>query len=241
MKHSEPCTYSPEPVADCLPTSSSAISQLSLLSGMHGDVPVCASAPPMDGSRNCTLTTSTSAHLTLEDGPEKWIACMRGFLARAGLAPDVHAAIRPTIGPRPCASWGNAAQDMFFSSQFPPSPENTRDSRAICALSVTRLATTSSPTPPLWALRILGADIGPLATPTRTANQCSKSMRKHPGCRRLQTVADGKLTPQLYEWMMGWPINWTRASGCKHAATAKSRSKPQPLGESLVDRDVEVI
>lgn len=61
---------------------------------------------------------------------------------------------------------------------------------------------------PMWALRILGNDHGPLPTPTKTANQFCKSMQKHPSCRRLVKLF-GKLTPEVFEWMMGWPIGWS--------------------------------
>jgi hypothetical protein len=33
-------------------------------------------------------------------------------------------------------------------------------------------------------------------------------MQKHPSCRRLVKLF-GKLTPEVFEWMMGWPIGWT--------------------------------
>jgi hypothetical protein len=61
---------------------------------------------------------------------------------------------------------------------------------------------------PSWAHHILGADVGPLPTPTATANQFCKSMQKHPACRRIVKLF-GKLTPEIFEWMMGWPIGWT--------------------------------
>ena len=49
------------------------------------------------------------------------------------------------------------------------------------------------------------------ATPTATANQLAPSMKKWPGCRRLQEIAGtgGFPHPNLYEWMMGFPTGWT--------------------------------
>lgn len=49
-------------------------------------------------------------------------------------------------------------------------------------------------------------------TPTATANQLSPSMRKHPACRRLQDAigrTGGNPHPQLWEWLMGLPEQWT--------------------------------
>jgi len=50
-----------------------------------------------------------------------------------------------------------------------------------------------------------------LATPTRQANQLMPSMRKHSGCRLLQDLAPGGRNPhpRLFEWMMGYPDDWT--------------------------------
>src|SRR6185312_6930447 len=63
---------------------------------------------------------------------------------------------------------------------------------------------------PTWAAQILVHGSGWLPRPTRTANQCSPSMMKHPGCRNLLALAPGGvLTPALWEWQMGWPIGWT--------------------------------
>jgi len=76
-----------------------------------------------------------------------------------------------------------------------------------------------------------------LATPTATANQASPAMMKHRGCREfvkmiptptvrnsigsdcpserrrntpnLASQIGGKIPPNLTEWMMGWPQDWT--------------------------------
>ena len=46
---------------------------------------------------------------------------------------------------------------------------------------------------------------------TRKANQLSPSMRKWPGCRRLQEWigTGGCPSPELAEWLMGFPRGWT--------------------------------
>jgi hypothetical protein len=60
---------------------------------------------------------------------------------------------------------------------------------------------------------------GLLPTPTTMANQLAPSMQKHAGCRRLFQMMggrNGRITPTLYEWMMGFPIGWT---DLKHSET----------------------
>ena len=48
-----------------------------------------------------------------------------------------------------------------------------------------------------------------LATPTSTANQTSPSMMKWVGCRNW--VRFGlSVCPKSFEWMMGWPLGWTK-------------------------------
>lgn len=56
-----------------------------------------------------------------------------------------------------------------------------------------------------------GTVYGSLPTPTATANQLSPSMMKHSSCRRLRELVgpNGRLTPRLWEWMMGFPEGWT--------------------------------
>lgn len=52
---------------------------------------------------------------------------------------------------------------------------------------------------------------GYLATPTATANQLCPSMMKHPGCRKMASLEFGKqkIHPWEWEWLMGFPIEWT--------------------------------
>lgn len=59
-----------------------------------------------------------------------------------------------------------------------------------------------------WVLTTFGIDVGYLHTPTTKANFTAPSMQKHAGCREWVRVF-GKITPNHYEWMMGWPIGWT--------------------------------
>ena len=62
--------------------------------------------------------------------------------------------------------------------------------------------------PPQWVQLITGDDSGWLPTPTATANHMAPSMRKWRAYRAFQDWAM-KLTPELWELMMGYPAGWT--------------------------------
>jgi hypothetical protein len=51
---------------------------------------------------------------------------------------------------------------------------------------------------------------GPLHTPTTKANFTAPSMQKWPCCRRyVQAFGGQKITPEQFEFLMGYPIGWT--------------------------------
>jgi hypothetical protein len=79
-----------------------------------------------------------------------------------------------------------------------------------------------------WVLTTFGKDFGYLHTPTTMANFLAKSMQKHAGCRAW-TTAFGKITPNHYEWLMGWPVGWT---DLKPLETGRFPCARQQLGES---------
>lgn len=50
-------------------------------------------------------------------------------------------------------------------------------------------------------------------TPTTKANFTSDSMQKWPCCGAYQTLlGDLKITPELYEFLMGYPVGWTEST-----------------------------
>ena len=77
-----PCTYLQESVADCLPTSFSDTSQLSLWSGNPTPAKSCENEPQMDGSTDCTCGKAMCDCSIHPNTPEKWIASMRDSLAK---------------------------------------------------------------------------------------------------------------------------------------------------------------
>lgn len=56
---------------------------------------------------------------------------------------------------------------------------------------------------------MIGVDGGWLPTPTAKANHSAPSMRKWPAYHAYQDWLGRKTSPQVWEWMMGWPIGWT--------------------------------
>lgn len=77
-----PCTSLQGSVADCLPTSFSDTSQLSLWNGNPTPVASCENEPQKDGSPDCTCGKAMSDCSIHPNTPEKWIASMRDSLVK---------------------------------------------------------------------------------------------------------------------------------------------------------------
>ena len=77
-----------------------------------------------------------------------------------------------------------------------------------------------------WVRTTYGDAVGYLHTPTTIANFCAPSMQKHPSCRAWRKVF-GAVSPNAFEYLMGWPLGWT---DLRPLATAKSPSALQQLG-----------
>lgn len=70
---------------------------------------------------------------------------------------------------------------------------------------------------------------GPLHTPTRKANFIAPSMQKWPSCRRFVRAFGGqRITPEQFEFLMGFPIGWTSVPPLKHSETLSSRKSQKP-------------
>ena len=73
---------------------------------------------------------------------------------------------------------------------------------------------------------------GLLATPTKTANQSAASMQKHLSCRAYTAIfGTNRISPNHYEWMMGWPLGWTAIEPLETAKFQQwlsSHGKPSP-------------
>lgn len=186
---------------------------------------VSTCGPDQIGSRASASTAPMYADLTRQTGKDEWIYFMRGYLVRAGLLPDEDEEEHTMDGPTRGELSDKAGHQLSFSNALRDSSKSTIGSGKTCTQTDTVFHDRSSPMLPAWVRRILANDIGLLATPTTKANQCAASMQKWPSCRRLTLVFGGRLTPEIYEWMMGWPIGFTAS---RRWGMGKSRSKPQP-------------
>jgi hypothetical protein len=71
---------------------------------------------------------------------------------------------------------------------------------------------------------------GLLHTPTRKANFVAPSMQKWPSCRRFVAAFGGqRITPEQFEFLMGFPIGWTRLppSGTPYSPKSPKQSAAQ--------------
>lgn len=59
-----------------------------------------------------------------------------------------------------------------------------------------------------WVRTTFGPDIGFVHTPTTKANYTAASMQKWPSCRAF-VRAFGRPSPEVHEWLMGWPEGWS--------------------------------
>jgi len=128
-------------------------------------------------------------------------------------------AVRTTDSREKEVGCGDISQVSLMFSDRPArssktSPAERTDGCPRCGATCTCLDTERSPfglTLETWGLPMPAPEYSLLATPTRTANQLAPSMRKWPTCRRLHDWAGtgGSPHPHLYEWMMGFPEDWT--------------------------------
>jgi hypothetical protein len=183
----------------------------------------------MDGSQDLKSTSATSESLTHQSTRDEWVAYMRACLVRNGRAQDAEQGTRQTYGRRLSLSCQQSDPGLFSLKMYPDLSRGIPLSEQIWDESDTPLVVRSSPTLPEWARHTLAHATGPLPAPTATANQWCPSMRKHPGCKRLQILFPGGAHPRIWEWMMAFPIGWT---GLRLRATVKSRSKRRVPGAS---------
>ncbi len=64
---------------------------------------------------------------------------------------------------------------------------------------------------------------GPLHTPTTKANFTAHSMQKWPSCRRyVKIFGAGRILPEQFEFLMGYPIGWTALDPSETPSSRKS-------------------
>lgn len=238
----EQCTYSPESVADCWPTSFSDTVQLSLLSWNHTPAKSYANEPPKDGSPNCTCGKEMSDCSIHPSTPEKWIASMRDSLAKT-LAllesrqvylrePDQvfteKSCVLLTSLDRDTCSW-RTLQQSFLTDSEPFSQTWPRWGMTQGGYAYAH---------PMSERRITETGGFFLPTPTASDNKGGRSPEAAIRANRGPMNNFRDFCRQILGWkmprvdatatIMGFPIGWANS---KATETHKSRSKPQPPGD----------
>lgn len=151
---------------------------------------------------------TTSAHLTGAHGEALLTWFLAGFPAKPSAAPRLDATTLKTFGRRCGESWQMSLPGASLprtSRSTPLTARRTTSSRWVTASDAWRYPRKT------WVLTTYGAGTGFLHTPTRTANYCAPSMQKHPSCRLFLQVF-GFVSPSAHEYLMDWPIGWSRSA-----------------------------
>lgn len=122
-----------------------------------------------------------------------------------------------TSGRRCDGSWQMSLLDTSSPRTCPS--RQSRKPQQTSMLLVTSSALGGSP-PRSWAQTTFGKDIGCVHTPTTKANYTCKSMQKWRNCRAFTRVF-GRPTPEIQEYLMGWPIGWTALKPLETASYLK--------------------
>ena len=239
-----PCTSLLEPVADCLPTSSSDTRQLSLLSGNPTPARSCENEPQKDGSPACECGKGTSGCSIHPNTPEAWTASMRASLARILALPENRQALErkravaSTVKSSASLAWFDPATCSLKTSQ-----QSLLTDSEPCSPTLPRSGMSRNGyvyVLPTVGRTITGTDGGYWPTPVKSdcvarrpstnweGSDLPSVVWRRNGGEQNPHKPPAKLNADWVDWLMGFPIGWT---GLNAAATHKSRSKPQPLGD----------
>ena len=162
----------------------------------------------------------TFSRLTDRCGEELLTWYRAGFHAKP-IRPQLRERMLQTISGRKCdGSWQMSLPGTYLPKTSHEKP-STRQ-RTTWSRWDTKPAALSFPRQ-TWVLTTFGHGVGYLHTPTTRANYCAPSMQKWPACRAFALVF-GKPTPEIHEWMMGWPIGWTALQPLETARFQQWRS-----------------
>jgi hypothetical protein len=159
---------------------------------------------------------TTSAPLTDFHGEDALAWYLAGFPASA-IPRRLEAGTMRMISGRKCGeSWQRQLPGTYSPKTFREKLLTKR--RTTLKRWVTKPAALPFPRR-TWVVTTFGPDIGYVHTPTTKANYTSTSMQKWPSCRNF-VKAFGHISPEVQEWLMAWPTDWT---AMKPLATAKFR------------------
>ena len=147
----------------------------------------------------------TCEPLTVNPGFHPLILSLEAFLAKHSATPRP-AKIMPMIFGRKCSeSWQMSLPHLSLPKTYLKAQSTNH------AMTLKRWVTKPEQFPlarQTWVLTTFGKDIGYLHTPTTKANYCADSMQKWPSARNFKVVF-GRPSPEIHEWLMGWPIGWS--------------------------------
>lgn len=258
-------------------TSSSATTQLSLLSGMDMPAKSCESEPQTDGSQICTCGKGTSGCSIHPNTRDEWVYCMQDSLARICRSLENNPAL---VKAHEAASIGKSSELLGYydpdscslkmsqqsfledlSTSWPTWPRSgmTVDGRVYALPKLARLTigigggsaqfatpTTMDSLPPKSAdaLHREATITRPgRSKPANLRDQVSNSHMWPTPCARdykdngkspaelnrntttLATIAGGRLSPMFVEWLMNWPLNFTKLNRT-HASRMRRHGDP---------------
>ncbi len=205
-------------------SSTFSVESEGLASGSKG--PECepsrsAKSTPGAGRSSESTGRTSPATTTLEIcQPSAPISCAEASLA-SPLAPLLEDEGSPkTFGPKCSGSSG-------FASQPTSSPKMSKSRQSPTRLNVSNDLATAR-TAAVYQGLIAGRTIseivgGQLHTPTRKANFVAPSMQKWPSCRRFVAAFGGqRITPEQFEFLLGYPIGWTALHPSEMPSSRKS-------------------
>ena len=140
-----------------------------------------------------------------------------GFFAKGSSAGDSRVRLiqplredgttRRTYGRRCSESSPKSSLDSSSRRMSSESPSDAQPKT--CSRSVIREYQSPVLEPPPWVRRMTGRAGGFLPTPTAKSNAFAPSMRKWPAYATLQKHFGPNQGPRFWEWMMGWPVQWS--------------------------------
>lgn len=189
---------------DCLRLLSLA-GKPSALSNWIGTADAFSHSVKMTGYQPFSQYGMTFVPLTADRGAASLMLCLEASLAKPTAPPRLDGTMPMIFGRKCVESWQMSLPGTYLprtSAGGPLMQQQTTANRWVTKPAAYPLARQT------WVQTTFGDDTGYLHTPTTKANCCADSMQKWPSARAFKTVFGGP-SPEIHEWMMGWPIGWS--------------------------------
>lgn len=205
MEDYENSRSSPGLVEDCLRRTSSGGGQFALSSWIGTADAFLHSDKMIDTYETRTQFGMKFVPLTADRGEELLMWYRAGFHAKP-FRQQLRVKTLQMISGRKCdGSWQMSLPGTYL-------PRTSQIRRLTPRVMTSKRWVTKPEQFPLarqtWVQTTFGSDIGFLHTPTTKANYCADSMQKWPSARAFRMVF-GSPSPQIHEWLMGWPEGWS--------------------------------